>query len=282
MEVLSREVWSQKMAEHQREVLPFTAAYRRRKMKGESHPVYDFLFTYYTYSTRKLEQWHPGVGVRLESVANWESFFNPAHYQCHEGWIQLGSPSEKQLAFVHRVSELFDAIDSRPTRFSCFGLHEWAMVYRSEEVRHSSWPLRLSPVEIARVCEEQTICCSHFDAFRFFTDAARPLNVLRPADNTRLNFEQGGCLHVNMDLYKWAYKLSPLISGDLLRSCFLLAVKTREVDMRASPYNLESLGFSPIEIETAAGREEYVAYQQEIARMGQELRGRFRQELFSL
>ena len=58
--------------------------------------------------------------------------------------------------------------------------------------------------------------CSHFDAFRFFTAPARPLNVLAPTRETQHALEQPGCLHANMDLYKWAYKLSPLVPSELV------------------------------------------------------------------
>ena len=37
------------------------------------------------------------------------------------------------------------ATHARPAQLGCFGLHEWAMVYRQspDEVRHAAWPLRL-------------------------------------------------------------------------------------------------------------------------------------------
>jgi len=33
-----------------------------------------------------------------------------------------------------------------PAQLGCFGLHEWAMVYRqdADQVRHARWPLRLA------------------------------------------------------------------------------------------------------------------------------------------
>lgn len=275
MSLLSRDSWLNAVAQHRRIVSRYTTPYRERRGGGGSHPVYDFLFTYYTYSTRKLEQWHPGFGVELEYDSSWGDYFNPALYELRNGYIRLRTIKRKQLEQALKVKELFEVIDSRPARFACFGLHEWAMVYRSEDVRHNAYPLRLSPEEIAEFCERQTICCSHFDAFRFFTEPAKPLNVLQPTDVSRLSFEQGGCLHVNMDLYKWAYKLSPMISSDLLRDSFMLAVRTREIDMRASPYDLESLGFSPIRVETEEGRREYVLLQREISEIGGALRQRF-------
>jgi hypothetical protein len=78
-----------------------------------------------------------------------------------------------------------------------------------------------------------------------------------------------GCLHATMDLYKWAYKLSPAIASDLTADCFDLAHKVRELDMRASPYDLRSLGYEPVEIETPAGKATYVEGQREFgARAG--------------
>ena len=69
--------------------------------------------------------------------------------------------------------------------------------------------------------------------------------------------EQPGCLHTNMDLYKWAYKMSPWIPSEIISDSFLLAVKIRDLDMRASPYDLTSLGYEPVCIETVEGRNEY-------------------------
>ena len=77
-----------------------------------------------------------------------------------------------------------------------------------------------------------------------------------------------------MDLYKWAYKLIPSVPSDLLVDAFALARRIRELDMRASPYDLSDLGYPPVRIETAAGKAEYVAAQREFARAAQELRGR--------
>jgi len=46
------------------------------------------------------------------------------------------------------------------------------------------------------------------------------------------------------------------------------------VDMRAAPYDLSSLGYAPIPIESAEGRAEFVEHQREFARRGQEQRRR--------
>ncbi len=36
-----------------------------RLRAGVAHPVYDFLFTYYSLRPRQLRVWHPGYGVVL-------------------------------------------------------------------------------------------------------------------------------------------------------------------------------------------------------------------------
>ena len=266
--LISREVWQDLRQKHLNAVLPFTTHFRQRRSRREKHPVYDFLFTYYTFSPGKLEEWYPGYGVVLEasSDAISEGLLRNRFYKKFESGISLslseiGGRLVKELSWVR---DLCRSIQGREPRFSCLGLHEWAMIYRSTDIRHA-YPLRLSPDEINRLLETTSYGCSHFDAFRFSSPAARSLNVLQPSASTRLQFEQGGCLHANMDLYKWCFKLYPLISSELLRKSFLLAAEAREIDMRASPYDLLSLGFTPIKIETAEGQAEYRQAQRDIA-----------------
>ena len=52
-----------------------------------------------------------------------------------------------------------------------------------------------------------------------------------------------------MDLYKWCYKLGPLVDSELLLDCLELAAEARALDMRASPYDLRDFGFEPIAVE---------------------------------
>ena len=124
------------------------------------------------------------------------------------------------------------------------------------------------------VDEQHKVQCSHIDAYRFFTRAAEPRNTLTPTRETQQQLEQPGCLHATMDLYKWAYKLGPAVPGDLLADCFALAADVRELDMRASPYDLTGLGWTAVAIETPEGKAEYVAAQRGFAARGASLRGR--------
>jgi hypothetical protein len=178
-----------------------------------------------------------------------------------------------QQALVASIRRLLVATAGRTPTLGCFGLHEWAMVHGTDDVRHD-WPLRLGSTATDRVVESHRIACSHFDAFRFFTDSARPLNTLQPGRDDRAAYEQPGCLHAGMDLYKHAFRLSPLVASELVADCFELAWDIRELDMRASPYDFSELGFEPVPIETAEGKQAYVAAQRAFAERGAPLRQR--------
>jgi hypothetical protein len=176
-----------------------------------------------------------------------------------------------QRPLLEATARLLAATASRAPTYGCFGLHEWAMVYRADETRHD-WPLRLGRDGTDAVVDSHRIGCSHFDAFRFFTDDARPLNTLRPSRDDRPEFEQPGCLHAGMDLYKHAFRLTPMVGSDLVADCFALAWDIRVLDMRAAPYDLADLGLDPVRIETPAGKQEYAAAQRGFAGRGAPLR----------
>jgi hypothetical protein len=272
---LAEPAWRARRAAHERRVDGWILPHLDRRRADVAHPVEDFLFTYYSYRPSRLRRWHPGAGVLLAGADKAE--FGESYRYSADG-LALDTPAvvaRRGGSFRH-IHELLRATARRPPQLGCFGLHEWAMVYRQRqaEVRHSAWPLRLPPDRIADVVEQRGLRCSHFDAYRFFTAAARPLNVITPTRQSQPDDEQPGCLHTNMDLYKWAYKLIPLVGSDLLADCFALAKEIRELDMRASPYDLTDLGYPPVPIETAAGRAEYAALQKGFAERAAPLRER--------
>jgi hypothetical protein len=177
----------------------------------------------------------------------------------------------KYLGWATRFLEI---TTTREPNFCCFGLHEWAMIYREKSVRHSEVPLRLEGSEIASLVEAQGLGCTHFDAFRFFTEPARKRNRTALSRETTINMDQRGCIHVSMDLYRFCYKIAPWIESELLVDAFELARFAREIDMRASPYDLRSIGFAPIRVETADGRAEYVRLQRKISERAKPIRQR--------
>jgi len=275
MSVLTESQWRARRAAHEARVDGWTRPHLDRRRHGARHPVHDFLFTYYSYRPAQLRRWHPGAGVVLAGADPAE--FGP-RYEPAPGGATLAAADllARRADTVRWVRDLLARTAGRPGQFGCFGLHEWAMMYRQspDRIRHSGWPLRLSPADTDRVVAERGVRCSHFDAYRFFTEPARPLNALRPTRERQPELEQPGCLHATMDLYKWAYKLSPLVGSDLVADCFELAREVRELDMRASPYDLSALGYRPVPIETAAGRAEYAAEQRAFARRAAPLRDR--------
>jgi hypothetical protein len=278
--VLGEADWRERQRQHEQRVAVWTDPHQARAGRGEPHPVHDFLFEYYRFRPSWLKRWHPGPDVILQGEGARE-FLRWPEYQWVEGEIEgvrlnLAALELRRRESVAWMLALLRATAERPPQFACFGLHEWAMVYRQTpaEVRHNAWPLRYPPEELARIVEAQPVRCSHFDAFRFFTPPARPLNRLQPTRATAPELEQRGCLHANMDLYKWAFKLAPFTPAELIADCFALAWDIREVDMRASPYDLAALGYPPIRIETPEGRAEYERRQRDFAERSQPLRQR--------
>lgn len=266
MKLLSQEEWTLRANMHRMLVSPIADPFLQRRGLGQKHPVHDFLFTYYRFSPTKLKQWVPSFEEALSLEKTLPSEFSEYWFELHNNTLRL-NPQRLQhqtLSLVRFIEELSCAILEKPPRFGCFGLHEWAMVYRlsQEELRHTGYRLRLQPDELACFVESQNLCCTHYDAYRFFTPQAEPLNLFKPTLQNRLKNEQAGCLHANMDLYKWATKLWPWIGSDFIAKAFLLALEGRELDMRASPYDLQNHGYTPIRIETEDGRREYQQLQQ--------------------
>jgi hypothetical protein len=290
--------WQLREAAYQERVRRYADPYLARRSAGQKHPVEDFLFTYYTQKPGQLLRWHPGAGVVLTGAgaaarSSWK------HYRMlGDGELaSLGMPSGSTAVTVDTRAFLEDrhqavtfagiilrGTAARPAQFGCFGLHEWAMVYRQDkfDLRHEYLHLRLGSAGTDKVVEDNRIRCSHFDAFRFYTPDAKPLNELEPSREKQRDLEQPGCLHANMDLYKWAYKLVPALPSELVMECFELSWRIRAMDMQASPYDLAEWGYPPIRIETAEGKAAYVENQRAFAAEAAALRERLALQLAPL
>jgi len=140
----------------------------------------------------------------------------------------------------------------------------------------------VSAAEIEGVIDEVGLRCTHIDAYRFFTTSAQPLNAYEPTRAEQHEWEQPGCVHANMDLYKYAMWFTPYVPSELIADCFDLARSARDLDMRAAPYDLSDLGYEPVRVETAEGRRQYVDEQRQIAAAADELRARLLSSLTSL
>ncbi len=234
--------------------------------------MWDFLFTYYGYKPALLRRWHPGAGIALATAPERSGWRGYAPVDA-EGTLVPDAAAfaadKPELAAL--VERMLRGTASRPGSFGCFGLHEWAMVYRAPAHRHPV-PLRLRQAGTDAVVESHELRCTHIDAFRFFTPEAVPRNLFVPTRRTQPEMEQPGCLHAGMDLYKWAVKLGPLIPGDLLLDAFELACDIRLLDMEASPYDLAAWDVEPVRVETPEGKAEYGRRQREFAERGNALR----------
>ncbi|WP_395244054.1 3-methyladenine DNA glycosylase [Agromyces sp. MMS24-K17] len=274
--VLDADGWRAREAAHEARADALTAGHRERTARGEKHPIEDFLFTYYSYSPSLLRRWHPGPGVALAGAggdprAAWR-WYAPGSTPGSLVVDADGMRREK-APLLRSIERILRLTASRPGAFGCFGLHEWAMVYRQAEHRHPV-PLRLGQAATDDVVEQHELRCTHIDAYRFFTDDAVPRNRFAPTRETQPDLEQPGCLHAGMDVYKWAMKLGPLVPGELLLDAFELARDIRYLDMQASPYDMAPWGGEPVRIETAEGKAEYVRRQRGFAERGNALRER--------
>lgn len=287
--VLSAQQWQPLSQAHADRIGAYTDPLLQLHKTGVKHPVYDFLFSYYYLSAGALKRWHPGAGVIIANPgpnttaehADWK-FYRAVSPDSsaglpYGGWtVDMDQFHQQRARILEFAPRLLAATEARPAKLSCFGLHEWAMAYKSDThgIRHSTVPLRLGGQGTDEVVETHNISCSHFDAFRFYAPEARGMNRLQPTRDTMVEMEQPGCLHANMDLYKWATKLIPAISADLIADCFELAWDIRVLDMQASPYDLSDWGFDPIAIETPEGKAEYVCAQRDFSDRSQILRRR--------
>ncbi|MBG6237773.1 hypothetical protein IWX78_000716 [Mycetocola sp. CAN_C7] len=271
---LPRAEWQARDDAHRQRADDLTADWRVRVQRGEKHPIEDFLFTYYPLKPGLLRRWHPGAGLELTDAAS----LDRATWRWYrtEGTgvtVDAAALLEARGSTVDFIEKLLSRTAARVSQFGCFGLHEWAMVYRQGEHRHPV-PLRLGQAATDEVVESHHIGCSHFDAFRFFTPDAVPRNRLRPTREGVAELEQPGCLHAGMDVYKWAIKLGPLVPGEVLLDAFALARDIRWLDMRASPYDMAPWGAEPVAIETPEGKAEYVRQQRAFADRSNALRAR--------
>ena len=271
MRALDEAEWRARQHAHAERVRPWIEPRLERRRRGARHPVDDFLFEYYAFRPGQLLRWHPGIGIDLVGdVSEWSSVRG---YVVRDGraYVDPDAVPDHQL---RSFADLLRRTSQREPQHGCFGRHEWAMVYRLDpsDVRHASWPLRVTADEIAHVVESAPLRCTHFDAFRFYAPQARRLNVVTPTRATQPDLEQPGCLHATMDLYKWAFRSYPVVGAELVADCFELAREVRDVDMRVAPYDLSDLGLEPLRIETAEGRSEFIRYQRDFAERGQRVR----------
>ncbi|MEL7833963.1 3-methyladenine DNA glycosylase [Fodinibius sp. Rm-B-1B1-1] len=269
---LSPKQWQQQKHNHSQAISELIDDYLERRSHQQKDPVLDFLFEYYAFRPSYLKRWSPGLGTLLKdsSVNDW--MFDEMETTGGNCFLDIRHFDKDRISAVKWILNVLEQSLDRKPSFGCFGMHEWAMVYKADRVRHDYLSLRMDKDELAEFVESRPLVCTHFDAFRFFTDEAKPQNKFALNRDTFAEMEQPGCLHTNMDLYKWGFKMYPWISSNTIRQAFELAIETRVMDMKASPYDLRDRGLEPIKIETDKGRQEYMQKQMSIYEKSQPIR----------
>jgi len=276
---LAPEAWRAEQSEHAAWFDSQVQPHVERRSRHEKDPVGDFLFEYYRFRPIRLGTWTPGLGVELVGASESDFSSSEGYVGTLNGRVlDLNSiPADKREAYLRGtewIANLLQSTHDRPPRLGCHGLHEWAMLYEAPEQRHEQLPLRVDPSVIKQTVDDQGLRCTHFDAFRFFTPTAAPRNPIQLSHEVMSDFEQPGCLHANMDVYRWSFKRYPWVPSDVLRDAFNLAMDIRTLDMASSPYELGRPDISPVPVETPEGRQHFAQQQRAFSERAQSIRAR--------
>ena len=159
--------WQQQRKDHRQRISELIDDYLERRSHQRKDPVMDFLFEYYAFRPSYLKSWTPGLGTLLleGSSADWR-FEEMAHTQGN-CYLDITYFDKDRISAAQWILDVLQkSADSKPS-FGCFGMHEWAMVYKADRVRHDYLSLRMEKDELAEFVESRPLVCTHFDDFRF-------------------------------------------------------------------------------------------------------------------
>jgi hypothetical protein len=166
------------------------------------NPIFNFLLDYYNIrgrkGTRRLAKWSPGINVVLRDAEHGRDVEEPqgllarkcVRTDAHGGGLVFSAvhlaavdPDTFAKTFEWYRMILAATAEHQPV-LNCFGLHEWAMIYRppgapeppSLAYQKDVLPLRVSQEVINAAVERRGVKCTHIDAIRFFAQDAAPLN----------------------------------------------------------------------------------------------------------
>ena len=265
--------WRARALRHRERVVELLGCEPAEAAQRRKDPRLNFIFQYYYgFKPRDLVAWSPGLGVDLATGGPEDSqWLYRKFWRTEDGTHKLSLQAKaSQVAALRRTSEILET-KAHPV-WNCYGLHEWAMLYGGAD-RKQDLPLRISRSLLDEVVATPgALRCTHFDAFRFFAEDAKPMNQLQTLGRATHAAEQPACVHYNMDLFKFALRVTPFIPSELLADALDVALTARTLDLRASPYDLSSLRDStnfdldPVPVETSQGRKLYTDLQADILR----------------
>ena len=123
-EHLTRAEWLERETRHQQRADALTAEHRERAARGEKHPVWDFLFTYYSYKPAVLRKWHPGAGVVLAEAperTTWR-YYSPVGDS--GAMPSLDAFRAEKPALLDYTTRILSSPMNRTGQFGCF-IKEW-------------------------------------------------------------------------------------------------------------------------------------------------------------
>lgn len=111
---------------HDRRMARFTYDHLERRRHGEKHPVFDFLFDYYSLRPAQLHRWHPGLGSCIPSEADlpnasWPFYATDERHRVH---VDVDDFLSRRGNTVAQARVMLEAPLNNPAHFDCFGLHE--------------------------------------------------------------------------------------------------------------------------------------------------------------
>ena len=135
MSALTEAEWTTRRAAHTARVEGLVGDYLTDRGHGNTHPVLDFLFTYYSHRPGQLRRWNPGHGIALtgDRACEYAEFASYEQVQTDRGigYRVRSDLVERRRASIEFILGLLTATAERAPMLGCFGLHEWAMVYRA-------------------------------------------------------------------------------------------------------------------------------------------------------
>ena len=274
--------WQSRRQRHFERLQPYAEERLDRMWRGVKHPVNDFLFEYYSFRPAHLLRWSPGPDILLRDAGSESDWPREAVTVSGGTVIPAAAFPDHRLPYLGWAIDYLERTGDRAPNWNCFGLHEWAMLYRAPEARHAATPLRLSGDAIAAAVDELGLRCTHYDAYRFFTPEAAPKNRISLSRAETPQNDQPACIHAVMDLYKFAFKIAPWIDADITADAFLLAWEARQLDMRASPYDLTAYGWKRFRSRLARAGKPTCAASAPLATAGNPIRNRLLQAYLRL
>ncbi|MDX1637869.1 MAG: 3-methyladenine DNA glycosylase, partial [Balneolaceae bacterium] len=139
---IPKDRWQRELREHKQRISELIDEYLARRQRHEKDPVIDFLFEYYAFRPSHLKRWSPGFGRLLEGEDFEPLEISECKITSDGAFLDPRLFADNRKNAVRWILQVLENASKKQPSFGCFGMHEWAMVYRTDTIRHSQVPLR--------------------------------------------------------------------------------------------------------------------------------------------